>query len=381
MRVGLNVEQLFHPAPGGIGRYTARLATLLTTVEPADEVIGFAALHPPATVRRVTAAHDLPRTVVLGLPRPALYDLWHLANAPSLTSLSRRLRGLDVVHAPSGAVPPRGRAALVVTLHDAGFLEHPETFTARGRRFHVQGMKAAVARADRVITVSRAAAAEVARHTGLDETRLRVVPHGADHIEVAPAEVERVRRVFGLGATPYVFCVSTQEPRKNLRLLVAGFGRAVARHGLPHVLVLAGARGWLHEEVSHMPGAASLGDRIRVLGRVDDADLFPLYRGAALFALPTRHEGFGLPVLEAMGQGTPVLCSDVPPLVELVDGAAELVPHDEEQWGEAIARLLADRDRRQAMSAAGLERARELTWERCIRATRAVYEEAVTARG
>jgi alpha-1,3-rhamnosyl/mannosyltransferase len=147
------------------------------------------------------------------------------------------------------------------------------------------------------------------------------------------------------------------------------------------VLVLAGARGWLHEEVSQMPGAASLGNRIRVLGRVDDADLFPLYRGAALFALPTRHEGFGLPVLEAMGQGTPVLCSDVAALVELVDGAAELVPHDEGLWGEAIARLLADRDHRDAMSAAGLERARVLTWERCIQATRAVYEEAIAARG
>ena len=381
MRVGLNVEQLFHGAPGGIGRYSARLATLLTTLEPADEVMGFAAAHSPSAVRRVMAAHGVRRPIVLSLPRPVLYDLWHLANAPSLTALSRRLRGLDVVHAPSGAVPPRGRTPLVVTLHDAGFLEHPETFTARGRRFHAQGMKAAVERADRVITVSRAAAAELTRHTGLDEARLRVVPLGADHIEVAPDDVQRVRRAFGLGATPYVFCVSTQEPRKNLRLLVAGFGRAVERHGLPHLLVLAGARGWLHEEVAHMPGAALLGGRVRVLGRVDDADLFPLYRGAALFALPSRHEGFGLPVLEAMGQGTPVLCSDVPALVELVGAAAELVPHDEELWGDAIARLLDDRDRLVAMSAAGLERARELTWERCIRATRAVYQEAVMARG
>ncbi len=382
MRVGLNVEQLFHRAPGGIGRYSARLATLLTTVEPADEVIPFAAAHPPATVKRVIAAHGLRRPVVLGLPRPLLYDLWHLTNAPSLATLSRRLRGLDVVHAPSGAVPPRSRAALVVTLHDAGFLEYPETFTPRGRRFHAQGMKAAIDRADRVITVSQAAAAELSRHTDLDEARLRVVPLGADRIAVAPDDVDRVRRVFRLGATPYVFCVSTQEPRKNLRLLVAGFGRAVARHGLPHHLVLAGARGWLHEEIADMPGAATLGARIRVLGRVDDTDLFPLYCGAALFAFPTRHEGFGLPVLEAMGQGTPVLCSDVPPLAELAAGfAAELVPHDEELWGEAIAHLLGDRDRREALSAAGLERARELTWERCISATRAVYDEAIAARG
>ena len=129
-----------------------------------------------------------------------------------------------------------------------------------------------------------------------------------------------------------------------------------------------------------MPGATSLGDRIHVLGRVDDADLFPLYRGATLFALPTRHEGFGLPVLEAMGQGTPVLCSDVPPLVELVGEAAELVPHDEELWGDAIARLLDDRERREALSAAGLRRARELTWDRCVQATRAVYQEAIASR-
>jgi len=380
MRVGLNVEQLFHSAPGGIGRYTARLATLLTTLEPADEVTAFAAAHPPASVRRVMATYGLARPALLGLPRPVLYDLWHLAGAPSLTTLSRRLRGLDVVHAPSGAVPPRGRAALVVTLHDAGFIEHPETFTRRGRRFHAQGMKAAVERADRIITVSRAAAVEVARHTGLDDSRLRVVPHGADQIEVSPDDVERVRRTFAIGARPYVFCVSTQEPRKNLRLLVAGFGRAVERHGLPHLLVLVGARGWLHEEIADMPGATSLGDRIRVLGRVADADLFPLYRGAALFALPTRHEGFGLPVLEAMGQGTPVLCSDVPPLVELVGEAGELVPHDEELWAGAIARLLDDRDRREALSAAGLRRARELTWDRCVRATRAVYQEAIASR-
>ena len=380
MRVGLNVEQLLHPAPGGIGRYTARLATLLRELAPPDEVVAFTALHPPSTVRRIASAAGVTRPVVLPLPRPVLYDLWHAVNAPSLTALSPRLRGLDVVHAPSLAVPPRGRTALVVTVHDAGFLEHPETFTARGRRFHAQGMKAAVDRADRVITVSRAAAVEVARHTGLDESRLRVVPHGADHIEVSPDDVERVRRAFGL-ATPYVFCVSTQEPRKNLRLLVAGFGRAVARHGLPHVLVLAGARGWLHEEVADMPGAASLGDRVRVLGRVEDADLFPLYRGAALFALPTRHEGFGLPVLEAMGQGTPVLCSDVPPLVELVGDAGELVPHDEELWADAIARLLDDPERRSVLSAAGHEPARELTWERSVHATLAAYEESVAAKG
>jgi glycosyltransferase involved in cell wall biosynthesis len=380
MRVGLNVEQLFHSAPGGIGRYTARMATLLTTLAPADEVVGFAAAHPRATVARVAKANGLTAPVVLPLPRPVLYDLWHTANAPSLTMLSKRLRGLDVVHAPSLAVPPRGRVPLVVTVHDAGFLEHPEAFPRRGRRFHAQGLRAAVARADRIITVSRAAVDEIARHVGVDRDRLRVIPNGVDQIEVAPGEVARMRHELHLGDAPYVFWVGTQEPRKNVALLVRSFADAVIQGRLPHVLVLAGTRGWLHEEATRMSGAVELGDRLRVLGRVDDRDLFALYAGASLFAFPSRHEGFGLPVLEAMSQGTAVLCTDAPALVEVADGAAAVVPPDTEAWTGAIASLLGDDDRRRALATAGRARARDFSWERCVAATRAVYEEARALR-
>jgi glycosyltransferase involved in cell wall biosynthesis len=375
VRVGLNVEQLFHPAPGGIGRYTARLATLLTTHAPADEVVGFAAAHARSTVARISRAIALPAPVVLPLPRPVLYDLWHTTNAPSLTAMSRRLRGLDVVHAPSLAVPPRGRTPLVVTVHDAAFLEHPEAFPRRGRRFHEQGLRAAMARADRLITVSRAAADEIVRHTGVDRDRLRVVPNGVDQIAVAPGEIERVRGAHHLGVAPYVFWVGTQEPRKNIAILVRSFADAVARERLPHTLVLAGTPGWLHEEASSLSGAADLGDRLRVLGPVDDRDLFPLYAGAALFALPSRHEGFGLPVLEAMAQGTPVLCSDAPALAEVADGAAAVVGPDTDRWTDALASLLGDEQRRHELSEAGRARARQFTWERCVEETRAVYEE------
>jgi glycosyltransferase involved in cell wall biosynthesis len=375
MRVGLNVEQLFHPAPGGIGRYTARLATLLTELAPPDEVVGFAAFHPGSSVRRITSSGGVTRPVVLPLPRPILYDLWHGMNAPSLSALSRRLRGLDVVHAPSLAVPPRGCTPLVVTVHDAGFLTHPETFTSRGRRFHAQGLRAAVARADRIITISEAAADEIVRHTAIERERLRVVLHGVDRVDVDAGEVERVRRAFHLGKAPYVFWVGTQEPRKNVQLLVRSFADAVARADLPHLLVLAGPAGWLHEDALRMPGAAALGDRLRVLGRVDDRDLFPLYAGAALFALPSRHEGFGLPALEAMGQGTPVLCTDGRALVEVAGGAAAVVPPDVEAWADALGSLLVDHEHRHRLADAGRARAAELTWERCARATRDVYRE------
>jgi glycosyltransferase involved in cell wall biosynthesis len=380
MRVGLNVEQLFHPAPGGIGRYTARLATLLTTLAPGDEVVGFAAAHPRSTVARISLANALAAPVVLPVPRPALYDLWHTLNAPPLTMLSRRLRGLDVVHAPSLAVPPRAGVPLVVTVHDAGFLEYPDAFTRRGRRFHQQGLRAAVARADRIITVSRAAADEIVHHTGVDGDRLRVIPNGVDLTVVASADVERVRHDLQLGDAPYVLWVGTQEPRKNVALLVRSFAEAVTRERLPHALVLAGTPGWLHTEASAMAGAADLGDRLRVLGPVDDRDLFALYSGAALFALPSRHEGFGLPVLEAMAQGTPVICTDAPALVEVAGGAAAIVAPDPDAWADALGSLLRDDDRRRALAHAGRARARELTWERCVAATRAVYEEARASR-
>jgi glycosyltransferase involved in cell wall biosynthesis len=376
MRVGLNVEQLFHPAPGGIGRYTARLATLLTTVAPPVDVVGFAAAHPRTTVERVARSHALSTPVVLPLPRPLLYDLWHIANAPALSTLSGRLRGLDVVHAPSLAVPPRGGTPLVVTVHDAGFLEHPETFPRRGRRFHAQGLRAALARADRIITVSQAAADEIRRHSGVAADRLRVIPNGVEPVEVPPGEVERIRRQLHLGEAPYVFWVGTQEPRKNVALLVKSFADAVSRHRLPHRLVLAGERGWLHRDAAGMPGASDLGDRLRVLGGIADDELFALYSGAALFALPSRHEGFGLPVLEAMAQGTPVLCSDAPALVEVAAGSAAVVPLVPEQWTEALGALLTDEQWRRRLAAAGRTRAGELTWERCVAATRAVYDEA-----
>jgi alpha-1,3-rhamnosyl/mannosyltransferase len=143
--------------------------------------------------------------------------------------------------------------------------------------------------------------------------------------------------------------------------------------------VLAGGAGWLHEDAVSMPGAAQLGDRLRVLGAVSDADLSALYKGADLFAFPSIHEGFGLPPLEAMAQGTPVLCSDRSSLPEVTAGAAVLVPPEVEPWTDELAKMLTDDVCRTALVDKGTARAAELTWERCARATRAVYDEAVNS--
>jgi glycosyltransferase involved in cell wall biosynthesis len=385
MRVALNLEQLLQPAPGGIGRYTAELARLLPTLPDRDDdtvtLVPFVARHGrghiQARFREFGLEHLDP--VVIPLPRPLLYDSWHLLRRPALQR-SRRLRDVDVVHAPSVAVPPKARAPLVVTAHDAAPLMFPETYPRRGRRFHEQGLAAAADRADIVITVSNASADELVTHTAIERDRMRVVPNGVDLELARDDEVAEMRRRFDLGDKPYVFWTGSLEPRKNVGLLVDAFARWAARTDLPHQLVLAGPAGWLEDESAVLRPARPLGDRVRTVGRVGDPALRALYRGADVFAFPSRHEGFGIPVLEAMAQETPVLAAGIPALREVAADAARLLPADDtDAWVAALDELLHDPVERARLGAAGRARAQQYSWMRCAEETRAVYREAIGA--
>jgi glycosyltransferase involved in cell wall biosynthesis len=385
MRVALNLEQLLQPAPGGIGRYTAELARLLPTLPSTDgneiTLVPFVARHRREDVEARLQEFGLAGIdpVVLPLPRPLLYDAWHLLRRPRL-GRSRRLRYADVVHAPSVAVPPKSNAPLVVTAHDAAPLMYPETYPRRGRRFHTQGLAAAAKRADLVITVSESAAEELSTYTAIPRERMRVVPNGVDLDIATDAQVEATRREFGLDDAPYVFWIGSLEPRKNVGLLVDAFVRWALHTDLPHRLVLAGPAGWLEDEASVLAPARRLGDRVRTLGRVGDPALGALYRGADLFAFPSLHEGFGIPVLEAMAQETPVIAADIPALREIASGAAVLrAPDDLDAWVAALDNLLHDDAELSRLGNAGRARAQSYSWTRCAQETRAIYLEAVEA--
>jgi glycosyltransferase involved in cell wall biosynthesis len=383
MRVALNLEQLLQPAPGGIGRYTAELARLLPALPPADgDAVALAPFvarhrreHVEARLREFGLADIDP--VVLWLPRPMLYDAWHALRWPNLDRV-RGLENADIVHAPSVAVPPKTRVPLVVTAHDAAPLIFPETYPRRGRRFHRQGLAAAAERADLVITVSQSAADELTAHTAIARERIRVVANGVDLELARDAEVAETRAVFGIDDAPYVLWVGSLEPRKNAGLLVDAFVRWATGTDLPHRLVLAGPAGWVEDESAVLAPARSLGDRVRPIGRVHDPAVRALYRGADLFAFPSRHEGFGIPVLEAMAQATPVIAADIPALREVATGAAVLrSPDDTDAWVAAIDNLLHDAGERARLAALGRERAQQYSWVRCAEETRAVYREAM----
>jgi glycosyltransferase involved in cell wall biosynthesis len=387
VRVALNLEQLLQPVPGGTGRYVARLAALLPALFPGDEVVPFVAHHRTGDV--VTAlgrfgldASNVRPPVVLPLPRPWLYDAWHVLGALSPARYSRSLAACDILHAPSPAVPPSGGRPLVVTVHDAAFELFPEAYTRHGLRFHRQGVAAAARRADAVITASRVAAAEIAAHTPISPEQLRVVPDGVDQVVPTVPEVASVLAALRLDDAPYVLWVGTLEPRKNVGTLVRALGELVQSRSVPHRLVLVSPGGWRGQGLITEADRSVLGDRLRVLGRVPEAHLRALYAGADLFCLPSLHEGFGLTVLEAMVQGTAVVCSDLPALREVAGEAAQFVgPHDANAWATAVGELLGDAGRLARLGTAGAERAKFFSWERCVQGTRAVYVEVLGGAG
>jgi glycosyltransferase involved in cell wall biosynthesis len=378
LRVALNLEQLLSPSPGGVGRYAARLAAGLVSL--GVEVQPVVARHEAAQVRAAWQEFGLEGmapTLVLPLPRPVLYDAWHLLGWPP-----GHWAGVDIVHTPSLAVPPKGGKPLVVSIHDAAPWLYPEAFTARGRWFHAVGARAAARRADVVLTGTQAAAAEISVHLALPAGRARVVPYGVDIPNPAPGpeEVGELRGRRGLGQSPYVLWVGSLEPRKGVGTLVAAMALLMDRHppereGGP-LLVLAGYAGWHNRDLLPAAAVDLLGPRLVRLGRVPESDLRVLYAGASLFAFPSRHEGFGLPVLEAMASGAPVVASDIAAIREVAGDAAVLVPpEDPVAWADVLGALLADDARRRGMAAAGRARAELYPWAATAAATVGVYRE------
>lgn len=358
--VALHVGQLRQRVPGGIGRYVRGLLEGLADPALGGEigVVPFA-----AGPRPIDHLDHLRGYVDLGRPTGALrYELWHRFRRPVVRV------PCDLVHAPSLAVPPPGRAPLVVTVHDVAFLRHPDAFTRHGVAFHRRGLELAHREAAAIVVASAFARDELLR-SGFDADRIHVAPHGVTlpAPEAEPVIDARVRRM-GL-RDPFVLVVGTIEPRKGLDVLAAAFTRA--RLAIPELtLAVVGPRGWLP-----VPGLDAEG--IRELGTVDERTLDALYRRAALCAVPSRYEGFGLPALEAMARGCPVVASDATSLPEVVGDSGLLVPAREvDTWSSLLVDLVRDPAARADLGERGRLRAREFDWIRSARAHAGAYRAA-----
>ena len=389
LRVLLAVEQLRREVPGGIGRYAVGLLDGLRELEAQEHaatrtspLVSLLVSRPGG--RRGPADEDplapwqLPIRASR-LPGPLLTRAWDhgLARAP---------RGFDVVHAVSLAAPPvRRRAgpnggpgpALSITVHDVAWRLFPEATTPRGRSWHEAALGRALRTADGLVAPSEAVAAELVA-AGAAPEAVTVVPLGSDHLpepdEVTTAALMRRHGVTG----EYLLTAGTLEPRKNLDRLCAAYAAVRPRLPEPWPLVVVGPQGW---------GAGPLADPgpgpgppagVVAVGEVSDGVLAALYRGGRLFAYVPLTEGYGLPPLEAMTLGTPVLASTGVPSVEVAAGEREVAvrvdPLDVEAIAEGLLHAATDEERRAALTTAGRALAAGRTWRRVARQHVALWE-------
>ena len=319
--IAIDARAAARPELGGVERWARELARRLPALRP-DEY------------------------VVLRPPPPLVHSAGHAWEQVALPARAGRLRARALL-CPANVAPLAFRRSVVV-IHDAAVLRHPEWYSRAYATWHGLVLPTIARRARRVIAVSEFSRAELVDLLGLPEDAVAVVPGGVDERFTPDAEQNTLEM-----RRPYVLSVASQTARKNLAALVPA-ARALAADGVD--VVVAGG---------HRPQFARehrLAD-LRMVGAVPD-DLLPgLYAGAAAFALPSLYEGFGLPVLEAMACGTPVVAAAAGALPGTCGGAAKLTEPDEEAFAAALAALLRDRAERERLRAAGLARARAFSWD------------------
>ena len=362
-RVAITVEQCWHRVPGGTA--TAALATIAALAEHEDlDLIGVAARHaedPPEAFRPAIESRHLP------LPRLALYETWHGLRWPRV---ERATGPVDVVHGTAIAVPASS-APLVMTINDLAFLADPGQATRHGNRFFRRGTELARRHAQLVLVPSEATAAEC-RAAGFDDDRLRLVPYGVSTQRAPESDVAGFRTSHGL-TRPYVLFVGTVEPRKNLAAVVGAMA-AVAGRGID--LVLVGPDGWNEDLRARLAPLEGTGTEVHRLGFLPAREVAAAYAGCVAFCYPSLREGFGLPVLEAMAQGAPVVTSAGTATAEVAGDVGLLVdPTDHVQIGEALVRLVDDPALVADLHQRGQARAATYTWERTAALTAAAYAE------
>jgi glycosyltransferase involved in cell wall biosynthesis len=352
---------------GGIGRYTRSLVRALAEIDTLNEYVLFVAGGPVAG----DGLGDWPESFEFrSVP---VSDRW-------LNIMWQRLRiplpiqvwtgRLDLFHSPDFVLPPLGATPGVLTVHDLSFLTVPWCFVPGFRDYLETAVTRSVRRADQILADSRSTRHDLTNLLGIDPERIQVLYPGVESrfMPVAdPTNLEGVRQTYAL-PRHFVLGLGTLQPRKNFAGLIDAFGRMLgSRTGEPALddlhLVICGSKGWMYEDIEPAVERAGLGQRVQVVGFVKDEDLPALYNLASVFAFPSWYEGFGVPVLEAMACGTPVVAADNSSLPEVVGEAGLLVgAADADALGTAMFRLLTDQGLRESLIAAGYEQARRFTW-------------------
>jgi len=359
---------------GALGRYVDGLVSALAEVG-ADLAIACQRADEERYARLLPGARIVPGPPAIA-HRPARLG-WEQSGLP----LAAIQVGADVIHSPHYSMPLRPGLPTVVTIHDLTFFTAPDTHSPVSATFYKAAIRTSARRATRLIVPSKATRDEVVRVLEADPTKIDVAYHGVDHSVFRrpdEAQLDRVGGRLGLHGQPYVAYLGTLEPRKNVSALIAAWADAVADLDDPPALVLAGGTGW-SDEVDQAVAAVPANLRLVRPGYLHYTDLTGFFGGALVVAFPSTGEGFGLPVLEAMACGAPVLTTHRTSLPEVGGDAVAYTEPDAASIKTALRALVDDPAQRRSLGEAGYARSLEFTWAASAQAHMACYERAAAA--
>lgn len=368
MRVCLDLQ----PCTGrrsGVGIYTYELAKRLRSADGLEfEGNLFNFLYRNDN-RAALAGIGMPVRCNRWIPYGVYRRIWHFLPLPYRCMF----RGeADVTHFFNFIVPPGVKGKVITTIHDLAFHLYPETLDPRNLKRIQKDIRYSVDRSDRIVAVSTSTKRGLMEAFHLPEDRIEIIYPSFSSPATASPESEMLWRLR-IGS-PYLLYVGNLEPRKNIDRLVLAYAKLKRETGIPHQLVLAGQKGWLYDDIFRTVSSEGLENDVVFTGYITEADKAALYQYASLFVYPSLYEGFGIPILEAMAVGVPVVCSNTSSMPEAAGNAALLInPRDTDAIAQAMYRLLTDETLRTSKTALGKVQARKFSWEKSADDLRNLY--------
>jgi glycosyltransferase involved in cell wall biosynthesis len=377
MRVGLDGYPLTEPRTG-VGHYTLELARALAIASPSDQ---FELVSPAAFDQ--TVADDLNRASLANLhsttaKASSVRGHWWSIGLPLY---ARRAR-FDLFHGTNFDVPLWNSRRSVVTIHDLSSLLHPDKHRKHAVSRARVRLPLAVRLARKIITPTESVKREVCEYFGVKPSKVAAIPLAArrNFQPLAPPRTIEIRKRLNI-EDDFLLFVGTLEPRKNLLTLLKALQQILSQTSLRPQLVIAGGEGWLMDETFSFMKKPEIAGRLRLTGYLGDEELCGLYSSCRIFIYPSLYEGFGLPPLEAMACGAPVIAGRIPALQETLGNSACLVdPDDARELAKKIIDLWTDEQERQKLSSVGKENSARFSWEETARMTLEVYREVLGAR-
>lgn len=374
MRIGIDYTSAATQG-AGIGRYTRELIQALTALPSANQYTLFYASPQKMRSDEFRNPQSAFRIKHLPFHDKWLARIWHRAQLPIPIEL---ITGkIDLFHSPDFTLPPTlPGVPKLLTVHDLSFIRDPNSAWPSLRAYLMKAVPRSVKRATHVLADSQATKDDLVELFNTPPEKITVLYSGVD-ARFKPirdrAEVERVREKYKIGSRPFVLSVGTLQPRKNYRRLIEAYAKL---NNDQLDLIIGGGKGWMFNDILAQVMELGLADRVHFIGFVDDEDLPTLYSAADLFVYVSLYEGFGLPLLEAMACGTPVIGSNTSSLPEVIgDVGLQVDPKNIEAITAAMSQLLGQSELRDRSSAAGIDRAKQFTWNKAARELLSIYEQ------